>query len=157
MAKPSLLRFLRPKGRASRLAFLAILIGVYALWQLPDIVVTELLRRRVAVFGWQLAVAQLALALLAWPVVCMAARRLHDVNLPMWPALIYAWHAITAVVAAVHNELSHALDLPPIAYLIFNLLILVVSLALCLVPGNRDMNRYGPPPRGPQNQAADVF
>ncbi|WP_443750722.1 DUF805 domain-containing protein [Asticcacaulis solisilvae] len=156
MAKLSFRHFLLPKGRASRLGFLPVLLGIYVLWQVPELVVTHLLARGVTVFAWQFETANLGLALLAWPLVCAAARRCHDINLPMWPALIYAWHVVTEVTLRISNHLGYDV-LPHFGYSVANLSIAITSIALCVIPGGKDDNRYGAPPRGPQTPAADVF
>ena len=156
---------LSPQGRISRRA--------YALFIVPATFAPSLLRGAVqysALHGGtgsvaiaaNLALLVLQIALL-WPKFASTAKRAHDFGgwggigvvgvLPFVASIAYGIYYVLAGRQGLN--IAHSpwrLGLNILVYSVW-----AVTFLLCVIPGTKGANRFGPPPRGPQTQAADVF
>jgi uncharacterized membrane protein YhaH (DUF805 family) len=97
-----------------------------------------------AVFSEPRLVACMVVLVLAWIVgLSLTVRRLHDLNLSGWWIL-----AIWIVPAALEAGAVQALNNPQLGSLLSSVASLLIGLWLCLAPGTRGANRFGPDPRG---------
>jgi len=94
-----------------------------------------------------------------WPKFAITFKRLRDCGLPGAVAAILFVPLALNVCTAVQIIVGIP-SLDTFTGTVSNLMFYVIwafAVALCLIPGNKGANRYGPPPRGPQTEAADIF
>jgi uncharacterized membrane protein YhaH (DUF805 family) len=144
------------KGRTKRLPFALTALAILVLWQLPEPVVTTLLLYGVSMNATTFSTVLVLLACLAWPLSCVAARRLHDAGFTGWPGLIYLAHTAFALFAAIANRLS--LPHPgPWIYNSISWLLVLTTLVLAVLSGSKGENRFGADPRQRSVKASDNF
>jgi uncharacterized membrane protein YhaH (DUF805 family) len=91
-----------------------------------------------------LLVACAVVFVLAWIVgLSLTVRRLHDLELSGWWIL-----AIWIVPAALEAGAVQWLNNPQLGSTLSSVAALLIGLWLCLAPGTRGANRFGPDPRG---------
>jgi len=148
------------KGRVSRRAFAAFIIPEkLAVWGADEILRTF----QAHTLNISLNILSLVLGLInlifLWPKFAVSFKRLQDCGFSgnialilFLPFLFVFWQALS--IAGI------ALPLPAYVYSGSNILfyaLWIFTLVLCAIPGTKGINRYGPPPRGPQTHAADAF
>jgi len=96
-----------------------------------------------ALFSEPRLVGCIVLSVLAWIVgLSLTVRRLHDLNLSGWWIL-----AIWIVPAALEAGAVQWLNNPQLGSTLSSVVALLIGLWLCLAPGTRGANRFGPDPR----------
>jgi len=156
---------LSSQGRISRRA--------YALFIMPAIFAPGLLRGAVrysilhhgltpiAIFS-NLAITVLDIALV-WSKFVSTAKRAHDFGWRTETGIVNVLPFVASVAYGIYYVLSQraGLNLTSSPWRLgLNVLVYSVwttTFLLCLIPGTKGPNRYGPPPRGPQTHAADAF
>ena len=97
-----------------------------------------------AVFSEPRLAACAVILVLAWIVgLSLTVRRLHDLNLSGWWIL-----AIWIVPSALEAGAVQGLNNPQLGSTLSSAAALLIGLWLCLAPGTRGANRFGPDPRG---------
>lgn len=141
-------------GRLSSAAFTASAVLVYALFYIGDRMFESPYLYPYLLIGPATVVIQLAL-------ICVTARRLHDIDLPGWPAFVIAVPATFSLLARLvfpawlsleWTLFGQKLTLDIILYSVVFVLVLV----LAFWPGIRGPNRHGPDPRD-RGDPQDIF
>ena len=97
-----------------------------------------------AIFSEPRLVVCAVVFVLAWIVgLSLAVRRLHDLNLSGWWVL-----AIWIVPSVVEYGAVRWLNNPQLGSTLSSVIALLIGLWLCLAPGTRGANAFGPDPRG---------
>ncbi|ESQ76350.1 DUF805 domain-containing protein [Asticcacaulis sp. AC402] len=162
--------FFSTRGRVSRVQFSLFEIpALLMLLAVPWIVVPLLQQQRgVTDSSWMIvsAAAGLVTLLMMWPRFSVAVKRLHDLGWAWWPALPILLPLLNSLAAGVANYLDVSSDFQTEYgrwagfYWIGNGLgfyTIGLIVALALLPGSKEENRYGPPnPRNRQTRQ-DVF
>ncbi|GAB2177358.1 DUF805 domain-containing protein [Dongia sp. agr-C8] len=130
-------------GRMGRLAYFGYSMLLVAVLVVLGLVLLLPLRNATDARGVTIAIIVILVAMGIWGGFCLAAKRLHDVNLSAWH---YAW---MIVVPAICNGLGAALtksgmQVPGLtATILGGVISLGVSLFLLLWPGTDGPNDYG--------------
>jgi uncharacterized membrane protein YhaH (DUF805 family) len=143
--------YLSPKGRVTRWQFLTFSVIARTLMGVLSFLLGASLT--MAVLNPPIySAAVIASLILFWPQFVITAKRLHDIN----QSAIWAW--VTFVPTVLSFAIGFALNHPQIApltdlisamklaSLISGIAIWALIIVLCIVPGDRYPNAYGPPP-----------
>jgi uncharacterized membrane protein YhaH (DUF805 family) len=158
-----------PQGRIARLPFLIYLVVSYA-----ALFVFIILAEDKSHAPWVYNVSNMLSLLIFWPKFAAAGKRLHDINLSGLLALPYLVFAIMGLYDDFGMAVFHFPDIFFYVYLPFHvfgkpmtfgfaaIMVCVVFIVLCdlilfFIPGNRDINTFGPPPGRQPTPAQDVF
>jgi uncharacterized membrane protein YhaH (DUF805 family) len=143
--------YLSPKGRVTRLQFLTFSVVVRTLLGVLSFVFGAGLTMAVLnppIYGF----AVIASLLLFWPQFVITAKRLHDIG----HSALWAW--VTFVPTVLSFAIGYVLSYPDhmglaafvpamkLASLLSGIAIWGLIIILCIVPGDRYPNTYGPPP-----------
>jgi uncharacterized membrane protein YhaH (DUF805 family) len=143
--------YLSPKGRVTRWQFLSFSVIERTIMGVLSFALGASLT--MAVLNPPIySAAVIASLILFWPQFVITAKRLHDINRPaIWAWVTFVPTVLSFIIGLALNhpqiEVLHSL-LPAmkLASLLSGIAIWGLIIVLCIVPGDRYPNAYGPPP-----------
>ncbi len=151
-----------PRGRINRLQFLlnfwACVIVLWLILQgvefLPDALSDDVMAMLDQPVTW---LAMVLTVLLYYAMFCLMAKRLHDLSLTAWIALVL-FAGITPILISFlgRDSIDPEDNLAGLLYMtsaLGNLLALILGVILTVWPGQAGDNIYGPSPNAPETDA----
>ncbi|ADU14225.1 DUF805 domain-containing protein [Asticcacaulis excentricus] len=153
---------LSTKGRTARLPYALFMVSSsLAVFAAYSFLLPIIMNIGISIASPVLSVFGLLAFVLIWPIYALSVRRLKDLNGPTWPALFFLLPFLTSLlfvlspwIVPVFPENSAGVN-PEYESLTRTLrqisdavgwLNRALILLLCLIPGTKGPNRYGPPP-----------
>ncbi len=161
--------FFSTKGRVSRVPYALVVPLTYGVIVVVEIFVPRMLFHlgNMQTLGLFTNTLDFCILVLLWPQFVIGSRRLKDVNLPLWPAILIFTPLlvfIASILLDIYNTSAPALEpsslVTDYSIQIINGLKVFILIAMCvlaLIPGTKGANRYGPDPLNPDQAASDVF
>ena len=164
--------FFSLKGRVTRVPFAVFLLSTRLALEAGSFIITQAVSNDNIPLksGLYLFLGLIGIVLL-WPQFSVLTKRLHDISLPFWPALLYFvpkasqlaflyfWQAqsrinalATPTSAEVQFNIWASMLIPAL-----NVGVWIGLLVLAFIPGTQGRNRYGPHPHRPDQSASEVF